>query len=102
MLVGFPLGMLLAAIPRMLLPEASLNNPLLVVPVGLSLGIGCGLAGILLVILLGQMPGTAVPILSSVWALFYYYSRSQSKVEGWANVAGIFVAWGAYWTWYAT
>jgi hypothetical protein len=89
-------------VARLLSADTSIGSPLYSIPMGLSLGIGCGVAFILLAWVLGQMPGIAVPIISSLWALLYYYSRGVSKVEGWANVAGIFATWGAYWTWYVT
>ena len=97
LLIGFPLAMLLAPIPRLIRPKISLANPLFSVLMGLSMGIGCGVAGIIIVRLFGRMPGGAVPVISGALALFYYYSRDQSKIEAWTYVAGIYVALLVYW-----
>ena len=63
------------------------------------MGIGCGVAGIIISRLFEKMPGGAVPIISGAWALFYYHSRGQSKTEECAYVAGIYVAFVTYWLW---
>jgi hypothetical protein len=102
LVLGFPFAILVGSIPRRIYPRISINSPFLNVPVGLIEGAGCGAAGILLVRLFGHLPGGVIPIISSAWALFYYYSRGQSKVEAWANVAGIYAAWAGYWILYAT
>jgi hypothetical protein len=99
LLIGFPLAMLLAPLPRLIRLQASLTGPLMSVFMGLSMGVGCGVAGIIIVRLFGRMPGGAVPIISGALALFYYYSRGQSKTEAWAYVAGIYVALVSYWLW---
>jgi hypothetical protein len=91
----------LAAFPRWIFPRISLNNPLLVIPTGFTLGLGCGIAGVLIVMLFGKLPGGALPLISSIWALIYYSARRQSKIEAFSNVAGIYAVWLAYWIWKA-
>jgi len=99
MVVSFPLGLILMPIARLFSPDAGLGNPLLSFLMGLCLGLGCGATGILLTWLLAQTPNAALPIISSVWALIYYYSRGVDKLEGWAYVIGVFCAWGVFWMW---
>src|SRR5438128_2199554 len=99
MIVAFPLGLILMPIARLLAPNAGIGNPFYSILMGLCLGLGCGVTGILLTWLLAQTPNVALPIISSVWALIYYYSRGVDKLEGWAYVVGVFCAWGAFWMW---
>ena len=102
LLIGFPLAMLLGALPRLIRPQTSLTSPLISLPVGLAMGIGCGVAGILIVRLFGRIPGGVLPVISGAWALYYYYSRDQTKTEAWAYVAGIYVALVGYSLWQPT
>ena len=99
-LFSLPL-MPLAAFPRWVFPRISINSPLLSISIGFALGLGCGVAGVLLVMLFGKQPGGALPLISCVWALIYYSARRQSKIEAWANIAAIYAVWLAYWIWKA-
>ena len=96
MVVAFPLGLILMPVARLLAPDAGLSHPLLSFLMGLCLGLGCGVTGILLTWLLAQTSNVALPIISSVWALIYYYSRGVDKLEGWAYVVGVFCAMGRF------
>ena len=96
LLVGAPFALIFAPI----LGRATTGrSEVLSVVVGISMGVGCGIAGLLLVWLFAQTPNVAIPIVSSLWALIYYYSRGVDKLEGWFYVAGVFGAWGAFWLW---
>ncbi len=102
LLVAFPFGLISMPVARLLLPsDAGLSHPLNSILMGLAMGLGCGVTGVLLTWLLAQNPIVVPPIISSIWALIYYYSRGVDKLEGWAYVVGVFCAWGAYWTWFA-
>src|SRR5438067_4038503 len=93
--VGLVLGAPIALILAPLFGRATTGRfEILSVLVGLSMGVGCGIAGQLLVWLFAQTPNVAVPIVSSLWALIYYYSRGVDKLEGWFYVAGVFAVWG--------
>ena len=102
MVVAFPLGLILMPLARVFMRDSGLGNPLYSILMGLSLGLGCGITGIFLSRLLSQRPSIALPIISSIWALIYYYSRGVDKLEGWTYVAGVFGAWGAFWTLFTT
>jgi ABC-type Mn2+/Zn2+ transport system permease subunit len=96
LILGAPLALILAPV----LGRATTGRfGILSVVVGLSMGVGCGVAGLLLAWLFGQTPNVAIPIVSSIWALIYYYSRGVDKLEGWFYVAGVFGAWGVFWLW---
>jgi hypothetical protein len=99
LLVGFPLAMLLGLLFRLISPGTSLASPLMSISGGLPMGVGCGVVGIAIARLLGQVPNGAITTISSGWALVYYYSRRQPKVEAWAYVCGIYFAFIVYWIW---
>jgi hypothetical protein len=101
MIVAFPLGLILIPVARLFAPDGGLGHPLYSILMGLCLGVGCGATAILLTWVLAQTSNVALPIISSVWALIYYYSRGVDKLEGWAYVVGVFCAWGAFWMWLA-
>jgi len=99
LVIGWPLGIVLIPLSRLINPTTSIGSWLLSIYMGLSMGIGFGVAGIIIVRLFGEMPGGAVPVISGAWALVYYYSRGQPKMEAWAYVVGIYVSLITYWVW---
>ena len=99
---AIPLGIIAVRALRVIFPRMSTSNPFLGILAGLTFGIGCGAAGLLLVLLFGRLPDGTFPIISSVWSLFYYYSRGQPKDEAWGGVAGIFAVWIGYWSRHVT
>ena len=96
LLVGTPFGFILAAIVGRLSRHANSTAPLSIA-MGLSMGLGCGIVGVAAVWLFGQSASIAFPIISGLWSLFYYYSRSTIGFEALSLILGIWGMWVVFW-----